>query len=89
MSKVSVKKGVGIALAAAGLLAAGCGPHTPNVDNAPHFMKCSGVNTCKGHGGCASDKNSCAGKNSCKGKGWVSMHGKKNCEDVGGRVHTD
>ena len=37
---------------------------------------CSGKNSCKGLGGCASGDNGCAGKNSCKGKGGCATDGK-------------
>ena len=30
---------------------------------------CSGMNSCKGAGGCKTGDGGCAGKNSCKGKG--------------------
>lgn len=36
-------------------------------------VKCEGVNSCKGQGACATEKNSCAGKNSCKGQGYVQL----------------
>ena len=37
---------------------------------------CSGKNSCKGLGGCASGDKGCAGKNSCKGKGGCATDGK-------------
>jgi hypothetical protein len=48
-------------------------------------VKCSGVNECKGKGGCKSKANACAGKNGCKGKGWMEMT-EKECKDKGGKV---
>ena len=48
-------------------------------------VHCSGVNECKGKGGCKSAHNSCAGQNGCKGKGWVDMDAKE-CKDKGGKV---
>ena len=36
-------------------------------------VKCEGVNSCKGHGSCATAKNECAGKNGCKGQGIMEM----------------
>lgn len=48
-------------------------------------VQCSGVNECKGHGGCKSAKNACAGKNGCKGQGWVEMD-EKDCKAKGGKV---
>lgn len=35
----------------------------------PDAHSCKGKNTCKGKGGCASDKSACAGQNTCKGRG--------------------
>jgi uncharacterized membrane protein len=51
-------------------------------------VKCAGINSCKGHGGCASadGSQSCAGKNECKGKGWVKVKSQKECTDKGGTV---
>jgi len=36
-------------------------------------IKCEGVNSCKGHGECATASHDCGGKNACAGKGWVKM----------------
>jgi hypothetical protein len=30
---------------------------------------CKGQNSCKGNGGCKTDKNACKGQNECKGQG--------------------
>ena len=49
-------------------------------------VKCSGINSCGGHGACKSASNECAGKNSCKGKGWVEAKSEKDCKDQGGTV---
>jgi hypothetical protein len=52
---------------------------------------CKGHNTCKGKGGCQTDKNACAGKNVCKGQGGcaatAARHecaGKNACKGMGG-----
>ena len=51
---------------------------------------CTGLNSCKGKGGCRTENNGCAGKNSCKGKGGcatVPHHdcgGKNSCKGLGG-----
>jgi hypothetical protein len=52
---------------------------------------CKGHNSCKGKGGCSTDKNSCAGKNECKGKGGCASasakhdcKGKNECKGLGG-----
>jgi hypothetical protein len=36
---------------------------------APAKHACKGLNTCKGNGGCKTDKNACKGLNTCKGAG--------------------
>ncbi len=76
-------KGTLIAAMAAGFLANALplAVHAAEGDE----IKCSGVNECKGHGGCKSSANECAGKNGCKGKGWVKMAGKE-CKAKGGKV---
>ncbi len=81
-------RGILIASAALGLLAAG-----PSfVANAEHHedgkVKCAGVNKCGGQGECAAADGShdCGGKNSCKGKGWVGTPSAKECTDKGGTV---
>ena len=51
-------------------------------------VKCSGVNSCKGHGECgaADGSHACAGKNECKGKGWVKVKSEEECTKKGGTV---
>ena len=47
-------------------------------------VHCTGVNECKGKGGCAMPNgNTCAGKNECKGKGIVDMTA-EDCTAKGG-----
>ena len=38
---------------------------------------CKGQNSCKGNGGCKTDKNECAGKNECKAAGGCATDGSK------------
>ena len=45
---------------------------------------CKGHNSCKGKGGCKTDKNACAGKNECKGKGWINAASAEECKSKGG-----
>ncbi len=54
-------------------------------------VKCAGMNSCKGHGACASADGShaCAGKNECKGKGWVKVKSAEECTKKGGTVVED
>jgi hypothetical protein len=49
-------------------------------------VKCTGVNECKGKGGCKSAQNDCKGKNACKGKGFVETKDAKECTTKGGMV---
>ena len=48
-------------------------------------VHCYGVNKCKGHNDCKTDKNACKGHASCKGMGFVSMS-KHACDEIGGKV---
>jgi hypothetical protein len=36
-------------------------------------VKCTGVNSCKGHSACKGANNACKGQNSCKGQGFLMM----------------
>lgn len=76
-------KGAFVAAAVAGLFASA----SPMVASAKEGGKahCSGVNACKGKGGCKSADNGCKGQNGCKGKGWMSMS-EKDCKAKGGTV---
>ena len=76
-------KGAFVAAAVAGLFAAG----TPAVVKAAagDKVKCSGINDCKGKGGCKGPGMSCKGMNACKGKGWVEVT-EKECNDKKGKV---
>ncbi len=95
MNSVKKLSGVALATAAATLLLAGCGGDSSKTakeavsDTAAKVaeIKCSGINSCKGTGACASATHGCAGQNSCKGKGWVKAS-KADCESKGGKIIT-
>jgi uncharacterized membrane protein len=48
-------------------------------------VKCYGINSCKGSGGCAGAGHGCAGKNACKGQGFVETT-KDDCTAKGGKL---
>ncbi len=79
-------KGAIVASAVAGLFATAI-PAVAHA-KAEGKVKCTGVNACKGKGGCASAKNSCKGQNGCKGQGWTEMS-EKDCKSKNGTVVTD
>jgi len=94
MSKQSVPKltGVALAIAAAGL--AGCESMSGNDSGKTastaaaatvDLIHCSGVNVCGGHNDCKTANNACAGQASCKGTGFVATP-EKACKDIGGKV---
>ena len=97
MRTASRLSGVALASAAATLLLAGCGGKSETAKAAPEAtseaaakvatIKCSGINSCKGTGACASATHACAGQNSCKGKGWIKAS-KADCDAKGGKVIT-
>ena len=64
-----------LALAAAGLLAAGFVSNAIAADTTTttngNTVKCIGGNACKGKGACKTAVNSCKGQNTCKGKGFA------------------
>ena len=84
------KKALGFVVAAAvdGMLAGGHQFAAEAKKDTAKTVKCSGVNSCKGHGECASADGShaCAGKNECKGKGWVKVKSEEECTKKGGTV---
>lgn len=49
--------------------------------------KCFNINTCKGHGDCATAEAGCTGLNSCAGKGWLKKT-KSECDSAGGKFET-
>jgi outer membrane biogenesis lipoprotein LolB len=97
MNTVKKLSGVALVSAAATLLLAGCGGDSTKTaakaESAPAEtakvaeVKCSGINSCKGTGACASATHACAGQNSCKGQGWVKAS-KADCEAKGGKIIT-
>ena len=50
-------------------------------------VMCTGINECKGHGGCKSANNACKGQNGCKGQG-VTETTSDDCKAKGGKVQT-
>ncbi|MCF6190445.1 MAG: hypothetical protein L3J51_08200 [Cocleimonas sp.] len=95
MRTLSKLSGVALASATATLLLAGCGGSSKSAGTeekaaAPDAtkvaeIKCSGINSCKGTGACATATHACAGQNSCKGQGWVKAS-KADCDTKGGKV---
>ena len=94
-SRMNGKKALGFVVAAAvvGMLAGGHNFAGEGKKDAGKTVKCAGVNSCKGHGECASADGShaCAGKNECKGKGGCATasakhecKGKNECKSLGG-----
>ena len=57
------------------------GAHAADADK----VKCYGINSCKGTGGCAGAGHGCAGKNACKGQGFVETS-KDDCAKKGGKL---
>jgi uncharacterized membrane protein len=78
-------KGILIATAAATLFATGAIKARAEDKAEGDKVKCTGINECKGKGGCAGAGNSCAGQNACKGKGVLTVP-KAECEKKGGKV---
>ena len=52
-------------------------------------VKCAGINSCKGEGGCKGKTNSCKGQNTCKGQGWTKAKSEKECKAKGGTIVAD
>lgn len=79
--------GAALAIAAAAMFAAA--PMSVMADNdkgsSEAKVHCFGVNKCKGHNDCKTDKNACKGHSSCKGHGFIAMS-KHACEEIGGRA---
>ncbi len=80
--------GKAIAMTVVGLLLAAA-PMAHADDKAKEAkVKCAGINSCKGKGGCKGASNGCSGQNGCKGKGWVEATAKE-CKDQKGTVVAD
>ena len=78
--------GAALAIAAAGLFAAAPMSVMAGSDKSSEAkVHCYGVNKCKGHNDCKTDKNACKGHASCKGTGFVSMS-QHACDEIGGTV---
>jgi len=82
----SSKKNTVLMAAVAGLLTAGTlgAVSTARAADAD-TVKCYGINSCKGSGGCAGAGHGCAGKNACKGQGFVETT-KDDCTKKGGSL---
>jgi uncharacterized membrane protein len=78
--------GAVLAAAALGFAIAGATLAVPA--SAATEIKCSGINSCKGHSECASANSSCKGQNSCKGQGWLPTASADECVAKGGKVVT-
>lgn len=77
----------GAALAAAALTMALSGAFTVAPAAAETAeVKCSGINSCKGHSECATANSSCKGQNACKGQGWMKTATAEECTSKGGKV---
>jgi uncharacterized membrane protein len=88
-----MKNGFLFAAALGGLLAVACSSEKKENDMKAKDMKpaatkvkCMGINSCAGHGACASASNGCAGKNGCKGHGWMETASADECTAKGGKV---
>ena len=84
MNQVKKLSGLALASAAATLLLAGVNTASAaSHEKKAAEVKCSGINSCKGTGACASATHACAGQNSCKGQGWVKATAEE-CATKGG-----
>ena len=81
-------KGLLVASAALGLMAAAPGIALADSHEDGSEIKCQGANACSGKGECgaADGSHDCSGKNSCKGKGWVHTESAEECTEKGGSV---
>ena len=77
--------GAALAIAAATLFATAPMSAMAAGDSGSAKVHCYGVNKCKGHNDCKTDKNACKGHASCKGQGFVGMS-KHACDEIGGKV---
>ena len=81
----SALTGATLALAMAGLSSTAQAAPSGSSATSTDLVHCYGVNVCKGHNDCKTDKNACGGHASCKGTGFVAMPS-KSCKDVGGSI---
>lgn len=79
-------KNILIASTAAILLVTGAGSARADQKTGSDQVRCMGVNSCKGHGGCKTARNDCKGKNGCKGQGFVMTSSAAKCQNKGGTV---
>lgn len=86
---------VSLAVAVAGLFAAGCSKSGEEAPPAAPVaaaveggdsVNCLGINECKGQSACnVAGGHACAGQNECKGKGWIKASA-ADCTAKGGTV---
>jgi hypothetical protein len=82
----ALSKGFVIASAVAGLVSGGSLVAWATDAAESDYVRCAGVNECKGQGACGGASHDCAGKNECKGKGWVKAASAEECKEKGGEV---
>lgn len=75
-----------LAATAAALFSAAAVPPVQAADSGSTYVKCMGINACKGQSKCATASHACAGQNSCKGKGWLPVASAKACKAKGGKI---
>ena len=91
----TLTRGILIAMTAGSLFTGAC-KKSDETKNAPagaapapaekvSKVHCTGVNACKGQGGCKSAANDCSGKNGCKGQGFIDTT-EPECKAKGGTV---
>jgi hypothetical protein len=83
--------GTMVALAAGSLFSAACSKGAPapvalGAGEKTAMVHCAGINDCKGHGTCKTEKNACAGQNECKGQGITDVAAAADCTAKGGTV---
>lgn len=74
-------------LAATTMLAVAIGaPAASQAAQTPSYVKCAGINTCKGTSECKTASSACKGQNTCKGRGWLYTKTAQECSEKGGKV---
>jgi hypothetical protein len=87
MNTSSVTKGTLIAASVAALF--GCATNKPAAAPSGETVasvRCAGINSCKGHGECATADHSCGKHTPCKGQGWLTVDSAEECAAKGGTV---
>lgn len=81
-----IGKGLMVATAVAALVVGGDLAAQAQTKAGGDTVKCTGINECKGKGGCKSAMNDCKGKNECKGKSFMETKSAAECTQKGGKV---